>query len=51
MLLKVLYSTVNELRCIIIVVDINGNLTITEGWTEVKRSLALPEYCRLLAVV
>ena len=39
-LLKVLYSTVSELRCIIIVFNINCNLTIIEGWTEVKRSLA-----------
>ena len=51
-LLKVLYSTVSELlRCNRIVVNINCNLTIIEGWTEVKRSLALSEYCRLLAVV
>ena len=50
-LLKVLYSTVSELRFIIIVVNINCNLTIIEGWTEVKRSLALSEYCRLLTVV
>ena len=38
---------VNELRRIIIALNINFNLTITEGWTEVKRSLTLPEYCGL----
>ena len=47
-LLKVLYSTVSELRCIIIVVNINCNLTIIEGWTEVKRFCLSTADCWLL---